>query len=108
MKVRLPKSWERLPESEKRLIAEVKEAEINQHFAQLQKNWLMLSCIVLSEAMGLSKDECLLYLANFRGVYKQNSQIATEEEQQAWLRGKMEEIFEGQYPYQYIDKLENM
>ena len=43
MKVRLPKSWDRLPQSEKEAIAQVKEDEINKYFAKLQKNWLMLS-----------------------------------------------------------------
>lgn len=109
MKVRLPKSWDRLPESEKEIIARVKEQEINANFAKLQKNWLMLSCIVMSEYMGMSADECLLYLANFKEVYRLNAKIEREEKQQEWLKGKIDKIFgEGNYPYQYIDKLEEM
>lgn len=109
MKVRLPKSWERLPESEKKIIAEVKEQEINQYLAKLQKNWLRLSCIVMSEYMGLSADDCLLYLANFKEVYRKNSKYTSEESQEKWLSEKMDEIFgKGNYPYQYIDKLEEL
>ena len=93
----------------KQLYTKDVEDETNKYFASLQKNWLMLSCIVMSDFMGKNSDECLLYLANFREVYRQNSKIKTEAEQQKWLKDKMNEIFgEGKYPYQYIDKLEEM
>ena len=109
MKARLPKSWDRLPPSEKLAIAQVKEQEINHYFAKLQKNWLMLSCIVDHDYCGRSAEECLLYLANFREVYRLNAKLGSDEKQQEWLHGKMDEIFgEGNYPYEYIDKLEEM
>lgn len=109
MKVRLPKSWDRLPQSEKEKIAEVKEQEINKYFAKLQKNWLMLSCIVLNRFFGFGRKRLLLYLANWREVYRLNSLMNGDEQQQAWLRGEMDKIFgEGNYPYEYIDKLEEM
>jgi hypothetical protein len=109
MKVRLPKSWHRLPQSEKEKIAEVKEQEINQYYAKLQKNWLMLSCIVLHNNFGFGKKRCLLYLANWREVYRLNAKLGSDEAQQAWLRGEMDRIFgKGNYPYEYIDKLEEM
>ena len=109
MKVKLPKSWDRLPPSEKKIIAEVKEQEINQYFAKLQKNWLMLSCIVLHKYFGFGRKRLLLYLANWREVYRLNSKNRSDEEQQAWLRGEMDKIFgKDNYPYKYIDKLEEM
>lgn len=113
MKARLPKSYMNLPQSEKdaiqQLYQENLEREVNRYFAKLQKNWLMMSCIVMADFMGKSADECLLYLANFKEVYRINSKIKGDEEQQAWLSGKMEEIFGvGGYPTQYIDKLEEM
>lgn len=109
MNVRMPKSWDRLPQSEKETIAKVKEQEINEYFAKLQKNWLMLSCVVMADFMGKSADECLLYLANFKEVYRLNSKFEKEADQVAWLTAKMDDIFGvGNYPYQYIDKLEDM
>lgn len=112
MKVRLPKSWDRLPPSEKKIIAEVQEQEINQYYAKLQKNWLMLACIVLNRCFGFGRKRLLLFLANWREMYRTNAKIVTsggDEAQQAWLRGEMDRIFgKGNYPYEYIDKLEDM
>ena len=109
MKVRLPKSWDRLPESEKEIIAKVKEEEINSHFAELQKNWLMMSCIVLNKFMGKDLDDCLFYLANFKSVYRLNAQKQTREEQQEWLKAQMDDIFGvDKFPYKYLDSLEDM
>lgn len=85
------------------------EHGINVHHAKLQKHWLMMYCIVNHDYMGMTAEECLLSLANWREVYRQNSAIQSEEEQLRWLQGKMDEIFgEGNYPYEYIDKLEEM
>ena len=109
MKVRMPKSWDTLPPSEKQRIAEVKENEINRYYAKLQKNWLMLACIVLNKFFGFGRKRLLLFLANWREIYRLNAKIKTDAEQQAWLRGEMDRIFgKGNYPYKYIDKLEEL
>ena len=109
MKVRLPKSWDRLLPSEKEAIARVKEDEINKYFAKLQKNWLRLSCKVLHDNFGFGKDRCMLYLANWKEMYRLNAKLGSDAEQQAWLESEMDKIFgKGNYPYEYIDKLEEM
>lgn len=109
MKVKVPKSWHSLPQREKEKIAEVKEQEINQHFAKLQKNWLMLSCIVLNKYFGFGRKRLLLYLANWREIYRLNARKNGDEAQQAWLKAEMDRIFgKGNYPYKYIDKLEEI
>lgn len=82
--------------------------ENNKYLAQVQKNMLMLQCIAMDRA-GFTVEQCLLVLANMREVYRLNSKILTEDEQKAWLDAEMDRIFgEGNYPYQYIDKLEEM
>ena len=85
------------------------EDENNKYFAKLQKNWLMLSCIVLNKYFGFGKERLLIYLANWREAYRLNAKIKEEEAQQAWLKGEMDRIFgENGYPYEYIDKLEDI
>lgn len=113
MKAVVYKPWNRLPPSEKRAIAKMQEEEkwqdINKYFAKCQKNWLKILCIVLFKKMGMTVEEIILVLANFREIYRLNAKIETDEEQQAWLDREMDEIFgKGGYPTEYIDKLEHI
>ena len=95
-----------------RLLAQYEEDLIhntNKNLAKVQKKMLQMLCIDMHDYMGMSPDECLLALANMKEIYRFNSKIKTEAEQEAWLDGKMVEIFgEGGYPYEYIDKLEEL
>lgn len=84
------------------------EGENNKYLAKVQKNMLMLQCIAMDRA-GVPVEQSLLVLANMKEVYRLNSKILTDDQQQAWLRNEMDRIFgEGKYPYAYIDKLEEM
>lgn len=108
-----PKSFERLPEYEKQAIYEFIEEEaqrrVNQEQAQLQKIWLQLCCIVLNRAFRFGKKRLLLFLANWREMYRINSKINSAAEQREYLAGEMDRIFgKGGYPTEYIDKLENV
>ena len=52
MKVRLPKSWGRLPKSEKEIINQVMTDKVIKQVcheqAELQKIWLQMACILYS------------------------------------------------------------
>ena len=112
MKVRLPKSFVDLPQREKEIIERVKQEEIqrivNENFANVQKAWLQLACVVLADYLGHSVEECMLFLANFREVYRLNGGFSDEETRSAWLTEKVNTIFGGNYPYEYIEKLADM
>lgn len=119
MKVRLPsppkppKVFDKLPEYEKQAIYEFIEKEaqrrVNEEQAQLQKIWLQLCCIVLNRAFRFGKKRLLLFLANWREVYRINSKISSAAEQREYLAGEMDRIFgKGGYPTEYIDKLEDV
>ena len=113
MKVRVPKSFDQLPESEKQIINEIMteevEKQVNKHMAKLQKLWLQFACIVLHKNFGFGKKRALLFLANWREMYRLNNRLANEAEQTAFLSAEIEKIFgKGGYPTEYIDKLEEM
>jgi hypothetical protein len=77
--------------------------------AELQKIWLQFACIVLHNNFGFGKKRCLLFLANWREMYRINSRIGSEAEQLEYLAGEIEKIFgKGGYPKEYIDKLEEL
>ena len=113
MKVRLPKSFTRLPAREKEIINQVMTDEVVKQVvheqAELQKIWLQMACMVLHNNFGFGKDRCLLFLANWREMYRLNSKIEGREDQAEFLASEMEKIFgKGGYPKEYIDKLEEL
>lgn len=113
MNVRMRKSFLNLPEREKEIINEeitkevIKQVTHNQ--AEIQKIWLQLACIVLNRSFGFGRKRLLLFLANWKEMYRINSQIDGTAERDAYLKEKMNKIFgKGGYPYAYIDKLEDL
>lgn len=113
MKVRLPKSWDRLPQSEKDVINRIMTDEVVKQVlheqAELQKIWLQYACIVLHRNFGFGKKRCLLFLANWREMYRINSLLDGEAKQAEYLSVEMNKIFgkEG-YPEGFVDKLEEI
>ena len=112
MKARLPKSFLSLPQSEKDKINEAMteevEKQVNHNMAQLQKIWLKFACIVLNKNFGFGKKRCLLFLANWREMYRVNNSLKNEAGQTEYLSREIDKIFKGMYPTQYIDKLEDL
>jgi hypothetical protein len=112
MKVRMPKSYLNLSQHEKDIINEVMTEEVqkqtDKNMVELQKLWLQFACIVLHNNFGFGKDRCLLFLANWREVYRHNNTLKNKEEQTEYLAGEMDKIFgKDGYPTEYINKLEN-
>ena len=77
--------------------------------AELQKIWLQFACIVLHKNFGFGKKRCLLFLANWREMYRLNSKFDGGEEQAEFLATELEKIFRKEgYPNEYVDKLEEI
>ena len=113
MKARLPKTWEQLSKRDKDTINRVMTDEVVKQVlheeAELQKIWLQYACIVLHRSFGFGKKRLLLFLGNWREMYRQNSLLDSKEEQEAYLYREIASIFgEDGYPYLYIDKLEDL
>ena len=113
MKVKLPKSYFDLPQSEKDKINEAMTEQVNEivdkDFCRLQRTWLKFGCMVMHKNFGFGKDRCMLFLANWFEVYRHNASLKTPERQAIWLDEEMEKIFgkEG-YPEGFVDKLEKI
>lgn len=113
MKARLPKAYNNLPPQEKDIIKKIMTDEVVKQVmheeAELQKIWLQFACIVLHRNFGFGKKRCLLFLANWRAMYRINTKLTSKEEQTEYLAGEINKIFgEGGYPTEYIDKLEEL
>ena len=113
MKVRMPKSFLDLPQSEKDKINTVLTEEVqkqtDKNMVELQKLWLQFACIVLHRNFGFGKKRCLLFLANWREIYRINNKLESKADQTEFLNEYLDKIFgKGGYPTEYIDKLEEV
>lgn len=109
MKARLPKSWEQLPQREKKIITDLMQKTVNDTIDEeedlIQKIWLQWACIVLHEAFGFGKDRCIMFLGNWKKMYRKNRTFKSDEEQQKFLAEKIDKIFKGEYPQDFINSL---
>lgn len=110
MKVKLPKSYLALSQHERDKICAVMteevQAQVDKNMAELQKLWLKFGCIVLHKYFGFGKKRCFLFLGNWRGIYRQNSEF-NKAEQTAFLEAEINKIFgKDGYPTKFVDKLE--
>lgn len=113
MKAKVPKSFHQLPKREREKINEAMTEEVVKQVlheeAELQKIWLQFACIVLNKYFGFGRKRLLIFLGNWREMYRLNSKIDGKEEQDEFLKSELDRIFKKEgYPYKYIDKLEDM
>lgn len=113
MKARLPKSWGQLPRHEKDAIERVMTAEVVKQVlheeAELQKIWLKFACIILNKYFGFGKKRLLLFLGNWRDIYRTNTKLDSKEAQSAFIDTEIDRIFgKDGYPTEYVDKLEDL
>lgn len=113
MKVRLPKSFHQLPKSEREIINQVMTDEVVKQVvheeAELQKVWLQFACIVLNKYFGFGKKRLMIFLGNWREMYRINTKLDGREKQAEFLNAEMTRIFgKDGYPKQFIDKLEEL
>ena len=111
MKANLPRSWFSLPAREqeaiKAMLSERMEQLVNAEEAKMQKIWLKYACIALHEVFGFGEARLLSFLGTWRRIYKTNSKFKTEEEQTAWIDERINKIFKGGYPTEFIDSFED-
>lgn len=113
MKPNMPRSWLTLPKKEKDAITkaatEFIEDKVNHEEAELQKIWIQFACIVLHDAFGFGKSRLMLFIGNWKRMYRRNKKLNGYDEQTAFLKEEMEKIFgKDGFPYEWLDKLEEL
>lgn len=113
MKVRMRKSFLNLPEREKEIINRALTEEVVKHVvheeAELQKLWLQFACIVLNKNFEFDREQLMLFLGNWKEMYRIIKRIDSKAEQTEYLTTELTRIFgENGYPTAYVDKLENL
>lgn len=112
MKANLPRSYLSLPQKEKDIINDVMSKEVdrlvNIEEAEMQKIWIQLACIILHKNFNFSKDDCMMFVGGWKSTYRKNIRLGSKKEQEEWLKDEIEKIFDGEYPYEWVDTLEEL
>lgn len=115
-KVKPPRVWFRLRESERNEIVEyVRECleelvrvNLDHEEAELQKAWLKMGCIVNHDVFGFGAIRSRRWLHRWKKLYRKIESCKSSEERDAFLDPEMEKIFGvGGYPSEWVDSLEN-
>lgn len=107
------KSYLDLPKREReiidKLVADEVQKGIDKELANVQKIWIMLSCIAIRQAFGFGCSRILQYVGMWKRLYKINARFKNKEEQTAYIRGELDKVFKKcEFPYKWVDDLENV
>ena len=112
MKANVPKSFKSLPlreqEAIKKLIEDEVAAKVNHEEAEMQKIWIKLACIILRRAFWFGKDQLFLFIGNWHNIYRANARIKTAAEQRDFINSALNEVFDGDFPDEFLDSLEEI
>lgn len=115
-KVKPPRAWNRLRESErqeifdwqKETIEELVRVNLDHEEADLQKAWLKMMCIANHDVLKVGKIKAIRVLARWKRLYHIVGKSKTKAERDAYLNAEIEKIFgKGGYPEEWVDSLEN-
>lgn len=110
MKARIPKSFLNLPKKEKDIINQVLTDELYKRVVAeevlLQKLWLKMACIVLHSSFGFGRKRLMIFLGNWKRLYKKNAAFINSKEQEQFFSEEMEKIFRKEgYPEDFVNSL---
>ena len=112
MKANIPTSYLNLPKKEKKAIDEVIVQyitdQVDREEAQLQKIWLQFACIVLHRAFGFGERRLTTFIGNWKKMYRDSARFGSVEAQEAYIKEHLDKIFRDGYPYEFVDKLEDI
>lgn len=103
MKALTPKSFTRLPMSEKKKIEEVMEFEIERRMLVILDIFLKMCCQVLNETEHMGESRLMCFLGNFHRIFNQHSQLVKDGKQIEFLDERMRKIFrKSGYPDEFF------
>lgn len=112
MKCNLPTSFNKLPKSERELIQNALNEQLNhlvdKEEAEVQEIWIKLACILLHETFGFGEERLCRFIAAWNKIYRRNARTQTKSEQTAWLDDEMKKCFPKYgFPQHRIDSLKD-
>ena len=108
MKANMPKCYNQLSPSEKQRIEDAICDRLDNELCQAQFVWIKMACSILHD-MGLYKDDILMFIGNWKRMYRANSRFNTKAEQDAFLDPRMAAIFgEGGFPEEFVQSMKEI
>lgn len=109
MKVKIPKSFNELPKSERQSIEDYCNKIINDSLdkedAELQVLYMKMTCMILKDNFGMTEDDLLRFIGSWGQIYRKNRKFKTSAEQSEWLETEMKRIFPtGGFPDMAIER----
>lgn len=92
MKANMPKCYNQLTPSEKQRIEDAICDRLDEELCQAQFVWLKMACIILYD-MGLCKDDVIMFIGNWKRMYRANSRCEHKSDQDAFINPRITEIF---------------
>lgn len=109
-----PKAWHELRQSDREKIEQhYKDIALTVAEEQLQKemqivfdSYVKMACMTLHDAMGLTEDDLIIFLANHRRMFAKQVRLIREEQQIQYLNDRMAEIFpKSGFPQEFFDRM---
>lgn len=110
MKARLPKSWDRLPQSQKEVIADsMKKMLTEQEDRDMRiilDLYIKMACLVLHKAFGFGEKRLGMFLGNHKRLFRIQHKRVVDGTQLAYLNEEMAKIFrKNGFPQDFFDKM---
>ena len=109
---KMPKTWDQLCQYDRdvltRVMSETVYDRVDQELKDTQEVWIKMACIILYK-MGMTEEQLLQFIADWKHMYRRNQRIKTKEEQTAWLDSELARCFPScGFPQFRIDEMKEM
>ncbi len=108
MNANLPKAFNQLSKNEQQRIMKAYEEAMDNELCEAQFVWLKMACCILHD-MGCYKDDILMFVGNWKAMYRANSRFPDKAAQDAFLEPRLAEIFgEGGFPEEFMQSFKKI
>lgn len=110
MKARIPKSWDRLPQAQKEVIADyMKEVVIERSEKDMRimlDLYIKMVCLTLHDAFGFGEKRLMMFLGNHKRLFHRQHKMVMNDTQLDYLNERMAQIFKKNgFPQDFFDNM---
>lgn len=114
MKANIPKAWQRLPESQRKMIVdhakrvaiEIAEEQNSKDCRRILDIYMKMVCVTLHDAFGFGEKRLNMFLGNHKRLFYRHLKLVRENAQIEYLDRRMAEIFrKNGFPQEFFDSM---